>query len=85
MNINQGNIVYVLRSVKHPDRYYTGLTDNVERRLSVHNSGGSKYTASLRPWVLVASIEFANPESAAAFERYLKSGSGRAFSKRHFV
>lgn len=25
MSINQGNIVYVLRSDSHPDRYYTGL------------------------------------------------------------
>lgn len=44
------NIVYVLRSQREPDRYYTGLTDNVQRRLSVHNSGGSNYTATLRPW-----------------------------------
>lgn len=85
MSINLGNIVYVIRSVKHPDRYYTGLTDDVPRRLDVHNSGGSTYTASLRPWALVASVEFTNPVSAAAFEQYLKSGSGRAFSKRHFV
>lgn len=83
--INPGNIVYVLRSVPHPDRYYTGLTDNVERRLAVHNSGGSQHTAPLRPWRLVAFTEFASPESAAAFEQYLKTGSGRAFSKRHFI
>jgi predicted GIY-YIG superfamily endonuclease len=81
---NTSRIVYVLRSVDHPDRYYTGLTDNIERRLAVHNSGGSKHTAHLRPWVLVAAIEFTDPESAAAFEQYLKTGSGRAFSKRHF-
>jgi predicted GIY-YIG superfamily endonuclease len=83
--LNQSRIVYVLRSVNHPDRYYTGLTDNVERRLAVHNSGGSKHTASLRPWALVAFTEFADANSAAAFEQYLKTGSGRAFSKRHFV
>ena len=79
MSLNQGNIVYVLRSNSHPDRYYTGLTDNVERRLAVHNSGGSKHTAHLRPWTLVAFTTFANAESAAAFEQYLKTGSGRAF------
>jgi putative endonuclease len=62
-----------------------GLTDDIERRLSVHNSGGSVYSASLRPWELVTAIEFANPASAVAFEKYLKSGSGRAFAKRHFV
>jgi putative endonuclease len=82
---NQCRIVYVIRSVAHPDRYYTGLTGDVERRLSVHNSGGSSHASALRPWVLVAAIEFSNRDSAAAFERYLKTGSGRAFSKRHFV
>ena len=83
--LNQSRIVYVIRSVNHPNHYYTGLTDNVDRRLAVHNSGGSQHTAPLRPCVLVATTEFTNPESAAAFEQYLKTGSGRAFSKRHFV
>ena len=76
--------VYIIRSVPHPDRVYTGLTDNIQRRLDVHNTGGSQHTAPLRPWSLVAAIQFTNPESAVAFEQYLKSGSGRAFSKRHF-
>lgn len=74
--LNQSHIVYVLRSVNHPDRYYTGLTDNVERRLAVHNSGGSQHTAQLRPWRLVACTHFADPVSGAAFEQYLKTGSG---------
>ena len=82
---DQARIVYVLRSVREPDRYYSGLTDDVQRRLAVHNSGGSTHTARLRPWKLVTSIEFDNIESARAFEKYLKSGSGRAFSKKHFV
>jgi predicted GIY-YIG superfamily endonuclease len=85
MSINHGNIVYVLRSDSHPDRYYTGLTDNMDRRLATHNSGGSQHTSALRPWTVVAFTTFASPESAAAFEKYLKTGSGRAFSKRHFV
>jgi predicted GIY-YIG superfamily endonuclease len=51
------SIVYVIRSEKDPTRYYTGLTDNVERRVAVHNSGGSLYTAALRPWRLVAFTE----------------------------
>ena len=82
---NTRRFVYVLRSVNCPDRYYTGLTVDVAERLAVHNSGGSVHTARLRPWSLVASIQFANADSATAFERYLKSGSGRAFSKRHFT
>jgi putative endonuclease len=77
--------VYVLRSIPAPERYYVGLTANVESRLATHNSGGSQHTALIRPWELVASIEFGNENSAIAFERYLKTGSGRAFAKRHFV
>ena len=77
--------VYVLRSNRDPARYYIGLTANVAARLEVHNSGGSVHTAALRPWQLVTAVEFANETSAVAFEKYLKSGSGRAFAKRHFV
>ena len=86
MPMNNSRILLdVLRSVNSPDRYYTGLTDDAPRRLEVHNSGGSIYTRELRPWELVAFTEFASAQSAAAFEQYLKTGSGRAFSKRHFV
>ena len=77
--------VYVLQSVNHPNRYYAGLTSDVCRRLEVHNSGGSKHTSSLRPWRLVVALEFATEASAIAFEKYLKTGSGRAFAKRHFM
>lgn len=77
--------VYVLRSTLQCDRYYVGLTSNVERRLDVHNSGGSIHTARDRPWQLVVALKFSNGASAVEFERYLKSGSGRAFAKRHFV
>jgi putative endonuclease len=77
--------VYVLRSIPAPERYYVGLTSDVESRLMTHNSGGSQHTALIRPWELVASIEFGNEDSAIAFEKYLKTGSGRAFAKRHFV
>jgi putative endonuclease len=77
--------VYIIQSTRSCDRYYCGLTSDVRTRLDVHNSGGSTYTSSLRPWRLVAAIEFSNAASAVAFEKYLKTGSGRAFAKRHFV
>jgi predicted GIY-YIG superfamily endonuclease len=77
--------VYVLRSEVAPDRYYVGVTSNIALRLQTHNSGGSQHTATLRPWRLVVALEFASGASALAFEKYLKSGSGRAFAKRHFV
>jgi predicted GIY-YIG superfamily endonuclease len=77
--------VYVLRSIRYPDRYYAGATSDVARRLEIHNSGGSIHTCALRPWELVVALEFSRESSAIAFEKYLKSGSGRAFAKRHFV
>jgi putative endonuclease len=77
--------VDVLRSVPRPERYYIGLTSDVERRLAVHNSGGSQHTMMARPWTLVVLLRFADEASAVRFEQYLESGSGRAFAKRHLV
>ncbi|HKS85871.1 MAG TPA: GIY-YIG nuclease family protein, partial [Pseudolabrys sp.] len=38
--------------------------------------------AKFRPWRLVAYFAFADSDRASEFERYLKSGSGRAFIKK---
>jgi putative endonuclease len=77
------HIVYVLRSESNPKRYYTGLTSNLSSRLAAHNAGTSKHTSTGRPWRVVVSLEFADPDSAAKFERYLKTGSGRALARAH--
>ena len=76
--------VYILESVTDPGHFYVGLTANVERRLQNHNSGKSTHTAKYRPWKLSTFIGFSDRAKSRRFERYLKSGSGRAFSKRHF-
>lgn len=76
--------VYILRSVNSPERHYVGPTDNVPERLAAHNQHGTTHSAKHRPWQLVAAIEFADAATAIRFERYLKTGSGRAFAKRHF-
>ena len=76
--------VYVLRSVSDPDRHYVGLTSDVDGRLKWHNEGLSTHTAGNRPWQLLVFMHFHDDLVAAQFERYLKSGSGRAFARRHF-
>jgi putative endonuclease len=38
-----------------------------------------------RPWTVAVSMEFPNERAAVRFEKYLKSGSGRAFTRRHFA
>jgi len=77
--------VYILRSDTQPNRHYVGLTSDVAGRLNWHNNGPSGVTIHHRPWSLVVSLAFVNPGTAWRFERYLKTGSGRAFAKRHFA
>jgi predicted GIY-YIG superfamily endonuclease len=74
--------VYVLKN-DVARRYYTGLTSDVTARLAAHNNGRCPHTADGRPWKLDIVIEFADEPRAIRFEKYLKSGSGAAFAKRH--
>jgi predicted GIY-YIG superfamily endonuclease len=74
--------VYFLQSINHPDQDYVGLADDLSARLKVHNSGGSSHTAKYKPWRLVTYVGFSDEAKAVAFERYMKSGSGRAFAKK---
>ena len=76
--------VYLLQSIHHPDKRYIGLTSDVEERLKAHNAGKSPHTAKHVPWKFIAAIHFEDGTKPVAFERYLKSGSGRAFARRHF-
>ena len=76
--------VYVLKNSNPAPHFYVGLTSNVSARVSEHNKGGCTHTASRRPWQVHVVIEFSDEARAIRFERYLKSGSGRAFAKRHF-
>ena len=76
--------VYLLQSEIDMSRHYVGISSEPARRLEEHNSGHSIHTNKFRPWKVVVAVGFADPAKAAAFERYLKSGSGRAFSKKHF-
>ena len=80
-----GATVYVIRSVHHPDQRYVGMTTKPLRvRLAEHNEGTAPSTRRHRPWKVLTAIWLPDPAKARAFERYLKSGSGRAFAKRHF-
>jgi putative endonuclease len=76
--------VYILKSLAKPDTYYVGLTSNVRRRLESHNEGLSAHTSEHRPWRTLVVIEFAEDAPALEFQRYLKTGSGREFARRHF-
>jgi predicted GIY-YIG superfamily endonuclease len=76
--------VYIIRSVNHPQRRYVGVSADVAARLSAHNCGQNRWTAQWTPWELDLTIEFRTEKMALRFERYLKSGAGHAFARRHF-
>ena len=76
--------VYILQSDIEPERFYVGTTADPERRLYEHNSGKSIHTNKHKPWQLKVCIGFSDHAKAHQFEKYLKTGSGRAFAKKHF-
>jgi putative endonuclease len=82
---SQRLFVYILRSLTRTERSYVGLTSDVAARLRAHNAGQNRSTVAYGPWKVIVSVEFATENAAVRFERYLKSGSGRAFAKRHFA
>jgi len=76
--------VYIIKSEKDDSRYI-GVTTNLERRLQEHNSGLAKYTSSKRPFKLVWYCAFNDKQKAYDFEKYLKSSSGYAFTKKRLI
>jgi predicted GIY-YIG superfamily endonuclease len=73
---------YILRNESTPPRFYVGLTDDLATRLKKHNNGDVSHTAKFRPWHIKTAIAFEDRERASQFERYLKTASGRAFTKK---
>ncbi len=76
--------VYRLQSLSHPNQKYTGFTANIKERLESHNNGQVSHTSKYKPWKILNYFVFFDEKKAKAFEKYLKSGSGRAFAQRHF-
>jgi predicted GIY-YIG superfamily endonuclease len=75
--------VYILVSRRNPRRHYTGITNDLGARVKAHNPGQLSYTAKYKPWLIDVAIAFRSQRKASAFEKYLKSHSGRAFAKKH--
>ena len=76
--------VYILKSEAIPERHYIGVTSDLTQRLAAHNSGKVSHTSKFKPWTIETAFAFRDENKATAFERYLKSGSGREFARRHF-
>jgi predicted GIY-YIG superfamily endonuclease len=75
---------YVLQCIEDHSRHYIGSTDDLKCRLEEHNSGKCPHTSKYKPWRIKSYFAFTDKLIATRFERYLKSGSGREFARRHF-
>jgi predicted GIY-YIG superfamily endonuclease len=75
--------VYLLQSQSDLSQRYVGLTSDLKARIVRHNEGRVRHTSKFTPWTLRTYVAFSTREQAARFEKYLKSGSGRAFANRH--
>jgi predicted GIY-YIG superfamily endonuclease len=73
--------VYILKC--KDNELYTGCTDDLKDRINRHQKGGIPATKDRLPLKLASYFAFLNKYKAYEFEKYLKTGSGRAFTNRH--
>jgi putative endonuclease len=76
--IDMNYVVYILKSLKN-DRYYVGCTNDIDRRLSEHNSGRSRSTRSNSPFKLVHKEEYNSLSVARIRERNIKKRKSRKY------
>lgn len=73
--------VYILESLD-AQHFYIGVTDDLRARLKKHNAKEVPHTSKYGPWRIKTYVAFSDEDQAIAFEKYLKSASGRAFAKK---
>lgn len=76
--------VYILKSI-HTDKIYIGYTTNLKKRLWYHNNGLSTFTNKYMPWKIENTVNFFDEKLAKNFEKYLKTGSGKAFLRKRLI
>ena len=75
--------VYILLCAN--GKLYTGCTNNLRDRFQRHTNGLVESTRNLLPVKLIFYCAFPDKYKAFAFEKYLKSGSGRAFKNKRLI
>jgi len=77
--------MFYIYNLKCRDGFYIGCTENIEERLLRHQKGQVPATSERLPLELDFYFAIKNKYKAYNFEKYLKSGSGRAFIKKHLI
>lgn len=75
---------YIIQSQKDKS-LYTGVTSDLRKRIEEHNQKRSTYTSAKTPYRLIRYCAFEDKLTAYRFEKYLKTGSGIAFYKKHLI
>lgn len=75
--------VYVL--LCRDKKLYTGCASNLKERIERHKKGSVSATKTRLPIKLASYFAFSDKYTAFEFEKYLKSGSGRAFLKKRLI
>jgi len=50
--------VYILKSKVNKNKIYTGITNNLQRRLKEHNSNKISFTSQFTPWIIETYVGF---------------------------
>jgi putative endonuclease len=69
---------YIIKS-KINDRYYIGSSDNLARRLTLHNEGNTISTKAYIPWELVYFETFETKSEALIREKHLKKMKSKKY------
>jgi len=73
--------VYIIKSINY-NRYYIGHTENIDKRIKLHNNGRVKSTKSFIPWKLIYREVYNTRREAYKRELLIKSYKhGEAFKK----
>jgi len=71
---------YVLQS-KQDNNLYTGATNDLQKRFTMHNSDNVVATKGRGPFKLIYYEACLNQQDAYTREKYLKSGMGKRYIK----
>lgn len=75
--------VYILENIK-TKKPYIGFSEDLKTRLKSHKEKTVK-TTKTGEYSLVFYCAFKSKKKALEFEKYLKHGSGHAFTKKHLT
>ena len=78
--------VYMLKSKSVKPVTYVGYTNNLRKRINLHNSGkGAKFTRG-RKWTLIYKEKYKSKKEAISREYYIKKNrSIRNFLKKKYI